>query len=159
IIWCFAFAARAKSGSSANTRTSATWLFNWRQLALLLLSLAMLSILFDAVRGGLLGYPDMQVAGNNSSSNNLNWYLDRTGKELQGAWVLSLPIMLYRALMLAWALWLAWSLLAWLKWGWSAYSSDGLWRHKPKKLAPEADAAAVKTPVSSETVPIQDESH
>ena len=159
IIWFFAFAARAKSGSSANTRTSATWLFNWRQLALLLLSLAMLSILFDAVRGGLLGYPDMQVAGNNSSSNNLNWYLDRTGKELQGAWVLSLPIMLYRALMLAWALWLAWSLLAWLKWGWSAYSSDGLWRHKPKKLVPEADAAGVKTPVPSETVPIQDESH
>ncbi|MFZ6750697.1 hypothetical protein [Undibacterium sp. Ren11W] len=157
IVWFFAFAMRGKSGRSGLATTSATWLFNWRQVALLLLSLAMLGVLLEAVRGGLLGYPDMQVAGNNSSYDKLNWYLDRSGKELQGAWVLSLPIMLYRALMLAWALWLAWSLLAWLKWGWSAYSSDGLWRHKPKKLVPVADAAGVKAQVPSESVPIQDQ--
>lgn len=147
IIWFFAFAVRGKSGSSSITRTSATWLFNWRQVALLLLSLAMLGVLLEAVRGGLLAYPDMQVAGNNSSYDNLNWYLDRAGKELQGAWVLSLPIMLYRALMLAWALWLAWSLLAWLKWGWSAYSSDGLWRRKVKTAA----SATTVTAENSET--------
>jgi hypothetical protein len=29
--------------------------------------------------------------------------------------------------MLAWALWLAVSLLNWLKWGWSCFSSNGLW--------------------------------
>ena len=74
----------------------------------------------------------MQVAGNNSSYNQLNWYLDRADAELQSTWALTLPILVYRGLMLAWALWLAWSLLAWLKWGWSAFGNGDLWRRKLK---------------------------
>ena len=54
---------------------------------------------------------------------------------LSGTWALSLPIFVYRGLMLFWALWLAWSLLAWLKWGWNAFSAGGLWRRKQKIAA------------------------
>jgi hypothetical protein len=46
--------------------------------------------------------------------------------------VLSVPIGVYRFLMLAWALWLAIALLKWLPWGWECFSSGGIW--KPVKL-------------------------
>jgi hypothetical protein len=128
IAWFFAFSLRGKALAESCPR----WLFNLRQLALIALTVALLSVLFSAVQGGLLGQPEMQVAGNNSSYNQLNWYLDRADAELQGAWVLTLPILVYRGLMLVWALWLAWSLLAWLKWGWNAFGNGALWRHKPK---------------------------
>jgi len=50
---------------------------------------------------------NMQVPGNISSFNQLNCYLDRADAELQSVWALTLPILVYRGLMLAWALWLA----------------------------------------------------
>ena len=34
--------------------------------------------------------------------------------------------------MLVWSLWLAWALLNWLKWGWSCFAANGLWRKKIK---------------------------
>ena len=134
IAWFFAFSMREKTHGDASAR----WLFNIRQLGLVLLTVIFMSVLFHAVQGGLLGQPEMQVAGNNSSAGELHWYLDRAGVELQSAWVLTLPILIYRGLMLAWALWLAWSLLAWLRWGWNAFARDGVWRHKPKVLLPPA---------------------
>jgi len=88
----------------------------------------MLSILFDAVQGGLLGQPEMQVTGNASSAEILNWYVDQASAQLPTAWSFSLPILVYRGLMLLWALWLAWSLITWLKWGWAAFSSETLWK-------------------------------
>jgi len=33
------------------------------------------------------------------------------------AWVISVPLLVYRLAMLAWALWLALALLRWLRWG------------------------------------------
>ena len=144
--WFFALSSRG----AANPESSSRWLFNLRQLGLVVLTLILFGVLFFAVQGGLLGRPDMQVLGNQSSYGRLNWYLDRAGADLQTAWVLSLPILVYRGLMLAWALWLAWSLLAWLKWGWNAFGQGGLWRRKPKVLAsndaapPVADGSGEK---------------
>jgi hypothetical protein len=63
----------------------------------------------------------------------LNWTQDRIATVLPRPWVVSLPVWVYRCLMLAWSLWLALSLLAWLKWGWQCYAKDGLWRKKPPK--------------------------
>lgn len=134
--WFYAFSLRGKSAAESTHR----WLFNLRQLALVVLTLALFGVLFSAVQGGLLGQPDMQVAGNNSSHGQLNWYLDRADAELQSAWALTLPILAYRGLMLAWALWLAWSLLAWLKWGWNAFGYGELWRRKVKVAPVEEDA-------------------
>ncbi|MBI2993807.1 MAG: hypothetical protein HYY48_06475 [Gammaproteobacteria bacterium] len=68
----------------------------------------------------------------------MNWYQDRSGPLLPQAWILSVPLWVYRALMLAWALWLAFALLRWLKWGWSCWSRDGYWKPKPKIEEPAA---------------------
>ncbi|MFP2769820.1 hypothetical protein [Oceanisphaera sp. KMM 10153] len=107
-------------------------LFNLAQIGLVLLTLLALSYLFFAIQQGLLGLPDMQISGNNSYANTLRWYQDRSEAALPRAWVLSVPLLVYRLLMLAWALWLAFALLGWLRWGWSCFSSHGLWR--PFKL-------------------------
>ena len=114
--------------------------FNAVQLAIGLLTLLSLGILFVAVQQGLLGSPDMQISGNHSSAFNLNWYQDRTSTVLPTATVISVPIFVYRILMLAWSLWLAVSLLNWLKWGWGCFSSDGLWKKTEQKKHPPLQA-------------------
>ncbi len=101
--------------------------FRLRQLALVPLTLAALAALFAAIQQGLLGQPDMQVTGNGSSQSALRWFADRSTAELPQPWVLSVPLLVYRGLMLAWALWLAWALLGWLRWGWKMFGAGGLW--------------------------------
>ena len=104
------------------------WAFNFMQIGLAIWTgFALLSLLVS-VQQGLLGFPHMQIAGNGSSASRLLWYQDRAAEILPQAWVLSVPMMVYRLLMLAWALWLAMALLRWLQWGWEAFSRGGLWR-------------------------------
>jgi hypothetical protein len=106
--------------------------FNATQIGLLLLTILGLAMLFQAVKHGLLGYPQMQIGGNGSSAYDLHWYQDRSDASLPRAWILSVPLWVYRGLMLSWALWLAFALLRWLRWGWGCVSSGGLWRSKPE---------------------------
>lgn len=124
--WLFALGWRGRRGESLDDSR-----FNAAQLGLALLSVLALLCLFYAVSNGLLGLPDMQVAGNDSSASSLNWYQDRAGDLLPRPWLVSAPLWLYRALMLLWALWLAHALLSWLRWGWVCYTAGGLWR--PRK--------------------------
>lgn len=112
---------RAESGISA-------FQFDLLQIALAGLTLAALATLLGAVEQGLLGTPDMQVAGQGSSAWRLHWYQDRLEGPLPTAWVISAPLLIYRGLMLVWALWLALALLEWLIWGWSCFSAGGVWR-------------------------------
>jgi hypothetical protein len=114
--------------------------FNLVQIVLGGLTLLALSLLFYAVEQGLLGSPDMQITGNQSSAFNLNWYQDRSPALLPTATLISVPLMVYRVLMLVWSLWLAVSLLNWLKWGWMCFSNNGLWH----KAAPKKPAVAVE---------------
>ncbi|MGZ5010219.1 MAG: hypothetical protein ACXV74_04580 [Methylobacter sp.] len=121
--------------------------FNILQVAIGVLTVISLGMLFLAVERGLLGSPDMQIIGNQSSAFNLNWYQDRSPPTLPVAMVISVPLIVYRVLMLAWSLWLAVSLLNWLKWGWECFSSDGLWHKSVKKeqvvaVEPEAQCLA-----------------
>ena len=102
--------------------------FDLLQLALVGLTLAALAALLGAIEQGLLGTPEMQVAGNGSSAWQLSWYQDRIAGPLPTASVVSAPLLLYRGLMLLWALWLAFALLKWLGWGWRCFSAGGLWR-------------------------------
>lgn len=102
--------------------------FNASQIGLALLGLLALTLLGLAVRQGLLGTPDMQIAGNHSDAYRLNWYQDRNPARLPTAGVVSLPIFAYHLLMLAWALWLARALLNWLRWAWLCWSVGGIWR-------------------------------
>lgn len=101
--------------------------FNLLQVALVIMSLFTAGILFSAVQQGLLGHPDMQIAGNNSYATMLNWYQDMSDEILPQVTVISFPMLAYRLLMLAWALWLAFSILRWIKWGWGSFSTGGRW--------------------------------
>jgi len=111
-------------------------LFDLRQLALVGVTLAALIILAVSVYEGLLGRPEMQIEGNGSGDYSLRWFQDRTGTEFPQAWVLSVPMLVYRFAMLAWALWMAVAMLRWLKWGWQAFSTGGLWRNPVPKQEP-----------------------
>ncbi|WP_024299439.1 hypothetical protein [Methylomicrobium lacus] len=113
--------------------------FNGLQVLLGGLTLLSLAVLFFAVSHGLLNAPDMLITGNQSSPYSLNWYQDRSAALLPQATVISVPLKVYRLLMLAWSLWLAVSLLNWLKWGWGCFSSHGLWKKSPPKKDKEAD--------------------
>jgi len=121
--WLFALAFRERMKSDISK-----FKFNFTQVMLALLTVMALVSLFVAVEQGLLGYPDMQVSGNLSNAYDLKWYQDRTEQALPVAWVVSVPLLVYRVLMLLWSLWLAFALLRWLKWGWTAFSTHGLWR-------------------------------
>jgi hypothetical protein len=104
------------------------------QLGLVLWTLFAIGALLDVLRTGLLGYPDLLVAGPASNSHLLNWTNDRFAEHTAGAWVLSAPLWLYRAAMLAWALWLAASLLRWVGWAWACFSAGEAWPGKAAKF-------------------------
>ena len=119
-IWLFALGLRRRLDPGM-----AAWRFNLTQLGLVVLSIAALLALLVALQQGLLGSPEMQIAGNGSTATSLNWYLDRQAPETATVTVVSAPIWAYRALMLIWALWLAWRLLGWLRWGWQGSGGAG----------------------------------
>lgn len=121
--WFFALGLRARYGVQ-----NANWRFNLIQVGIGILTLLAASALIGAVRQGLLGLPEMQIAGNGSNGSVLNWYEDRSGTHTPSTWVVSVPLLVYRGLMLAWALWLAVRLLDWVRWGWACYSTPLLWR-------------------------------
>jgi hypothetical protein len=124
------------------------WIFDFWQIALAFWTLAALGLLFWAIQHGLLGRPEMQIAGNGSSAGHLVWYQDRTTGALPQPWVLSVPILYYRLAMLAWALWLAAALVRWLRWGWEGYSDGGLWMplRGPKPARQEAPGPDLSSP-------------
>lgn len=130
-----AMAARGRYGEKLGRR----W-FNFGQVMLVLFALATVATLFDAIHTGLLGTPDMLVAGNGSSDHDLRWYADRSAGALPGAWVWSLPIFGWRLLMLAWALWLASGVVNWSRWAWQMFSTGGYWKPAPPRT--EAEKAA-----------------
>jgi hypothetical protein len=136
IAWLMLLGWRAK-------QSAADWrYFNALQISIGGLTVLALGVLFAAVAQGLLSSPDMQITGNQSSAFLLNWYQDRSLSTLPTATVISVPLIVYRLLMLAWALWLAVSLLNWLKWGWVCFSSNGLWNKavvKEKAVAVDAE--------------------
>lgn len=121
--------------------------FNSLQVIILVATLLTLVLLFAAVQQGLLGSPDMQIRGNDSSAYRLNWYQDRNTESLPTATVFSVPLLSYRILMLLWALWLATSLLRWLKWGWQCFSQDTMWKHGASDKAPaSSEQSDAKSP-------------
>lgn len=144
VIWLLVLGLRKR----LNPHTSPL-VFNAVQLGLLILTLAALGALFFAIQTGLMGYPEMRIAGNGSSNLLLRWYQDRTGPLLPQAWMFSLPLLVYRLAMLAWALWLAFALIRWLRWGWECFSTNGLWR-KVRRSVPVSREGSVLPPAPSD---------
>lgn len=114
--------------------------FQWIQVGLVLLTFAFVVSLFTSISDGLLGTPSMQLSGpyvgivqsqfNNPDNYKLQWYQDIAKGDLAQAWVISLPMYIYRVLMLLWALWLAFSLVKWLRWGWECFATQGYWKER-----------------------------
>ncbi len=115
--------------------------WNVMQVLIALWTLAAVLVLLETVRVGLLGYPDMMILGNGSDANNLRWYQDRYADQAQPGWVLSMPVLGYRLLMLLWALWLAASVLKWVRWAWESISWGGLWQRAVVASTPAAAPA------------------
>jgi hypothetical protein len=112
-----------------------------------------LVLLYDVVRTGLLLWPDMQVAGAGSSNGLLRWYTDRVTSATPTAAVLSLPLWVYRGVMLAWALWLASRLIRWTGWAWRSFGTNGLWREIRRPRAKAAEPVAGPEPKATPPAP------
>src|SRR5882724_598665 len=126
--------------------------FDLLQLLLVGWTAVALGFLFWAIQQGLLGSPEMQIAGNASTAFELRWFADRAGRILPTTWVFSVPVFVYRLAMLAWALWLALALLRWLRWGWESLIAGGGWRplRRPRP-APAPVPPPALAPVKEET--------
>ena len=120
--WLLAFGIRERWQSSL----TGTW-FNAMQVVSGALTVFALLAIVVALPQGLLGTPDMHVAGQNSWGNVLGWFADSSETLLPVASVFTLPLWTYKLLILAWALWLSFALLRWLPWVWRCFSSEGLW--------------------------------
>ena len=134
VSWLLALGTRCRKDPPDNPLA-----FNLIQVLLVIITLAALAGLYSAIERGLLGIPDMQIAGNHSTRFQLHWIQDRIDGTLPTPWVVSLPLWIYRLLMLAWSLWLALSLVSWLRWGWGCFSKMRLW--KPVKWRRKAKPA------------------
>ncbi len=124
--WLLAVDWRERSGAGLTGRQR-----NGAQLGLGLLTVVALMVLVSVIPAGLLGQPDMQVAGNGSGSTSLRWFVDRSTSDLPETSVVSAPLWVYRVAILLWAVWLASALLGWLRWTWQAMGSGGYWWRKP----------------------------
>ena len=141
VAWLFAFDWRSREAQPRNESV-----FNLSQIGLALLTLVALASLISAVPQGLLGSPDMHVTGNGSTAQALRWFADRSADALPQGTAFSVPLWVYKLLMLAWALWLANALIGWLRDAFSAWTKGGYWRNSPKPAVaaapPDASAAA-----------------
>lgn len=127
---------------------SSTCKFKFLQVGLFLLSIIALSLLITTIPEGLLGSPDMRVAGNSSSDGFLRWYQDHSDAAFPTAWVISLPLWCYKVAILLWSLWLASSLIKWIRWAWQQLSIHGLW-HADIHII---DAPVVETVTADEQI-------
>lgn len=144
VVWLIALGLRARMRTPEQVERLR---FNLLQLGLAALTVIALCVLIGAVPQGLLGLPDMHVAGNDSSASNLLWFADRSGGSLPRAGAFSLPLWIYKLAMLVWALWLANALIGWLRWAFDAWTHGGYWRKRepkpgvvPPQLPPSAGA-------------------
>jgi hypothetical protein len=143
VAWLILLGLRARAAVAS---WRAGW-FDLMQVGLALLTAIALVVLVAAVPGGLLGQPDMHVAGMGSSALQLHWFVDSSADVLPQAGVFSLPLWTYKLAMLAWALWLANALIGWLRWGFEAWTRGGYWRRdKPQPATPPQLPTAAELP-------------
>lgn len=147
VLWFLLTAWRATQSPAMHSRGA----FNSMQIGWVLLTVVAASCLLSTIPSSLLSQPDMQVVGNGSSAQMLQWYQDKSTDALPQGVLLSAPMLLYRVIMLLWSLWLVFALLRWCKWGWHAFSANGLWVPAPPK-PPKAPRVASR-PVGQAVVP------
>jgi hypothetical protein len=134
--WLLAIGLRGRDAE--RYRALPAFAFTLGQCALVLLTVLAAGALVYAIQHGLLGAPEMRIAGNGSDAFALRWYLDRSAAQLPAPWVFSLSIWWYRAAMLAWSLWLALALVRWAPWAFAQWSAGGMLVPTPEERAPLA---------------------
>ncbi len=127
-IWLMALDYQSKQGQHQSRNT-----FNAIQALLVMTTVGVLLSLIGTVPFSLYSQPDMGIMGNYSNGSQLRWYLDATTGAVPDITVYSLPMWVYKLLMLVWALWLASRLVSWSKWSWQSLTANGFWRAEPKK--------------------------
>lgn len=111
-----------------NVSDSKRVLFNSLQVILPLFTVIVALSFAGAIATGLLSTPDMKVVGNGSSSYFFTWFSDRSvAGILPTATVFSVPVLVFRLLMLAWAAYIAFKVVAWSIWAWRCYTQGGVW--------------------------------
>lgn len=130
VLWFIAMQSRLKFGKNLTTLQ-----FQFLQCSLAVLTAVFIIAVINCISTGLLGNPQMQLAAPKSNLvfskfwgavYQFQWYQDKVSNQLPEVWVLSIPMYVYRILMLIWALWLAFSLIKWFQWGWHCFSKDGI---------------------------------
>lgn len=127
--WMLACGAREKLSADSLD----WWRFNLVQVVIGGLTVIALLSILAALPQGLLGTPDMHVTGHKSWGTTLGWFADRSESLLPVATAYTVPMWIYKVLILAWALWLSFALVRWLPWVWKCFSSDGFWRSRDEK--------------------------
>ncbi|MCD4654701.1 hypothetical protein K8T06_12315 [bacterium] len=123
LVWLIAIHFRGKVKKDMNSK-----LFDMMQIGIVFLSGIAVIALIVSISSGLLGRPDMGIAGNGSFQSYFAWYQDCSGNILPIAGVISIPIFFYRIAMLMWALWTAFYLIEILKWAWKNFSQPVFWK-------------------------------
>jgi hypothetical protein len=119
------------AGAREQWRTRLPWRqYNATQAMFALFTVIALLSIIVSLPSGLLGTPDMHVTGNGSTGNSLVWFADRSDSALPVASAWSMPIWIYKVLILAWALWLSFALLRWLPWVWRSFAKEGFWHSR-----------------------------
>lgn len=132
-----------------------------RQLLAFMIFLAVIVMLmlYGSVKSALLGYPDMVVTGNGSSTFEFNWYQDRFDGLPEHSWIYSISLTLFRGVMLVWALWMAFSVIGWIRWGIRRFTEVSHLPPPPPKPAAKArklksgSAAAPASPATTDAPP------
>jgi hypothetical protein len=128
VIWLFTCGARERFGVAGLN----SWQFNVAQVVIATTTVLALLAIISALPQGLLGTPDMHVAGHSSDAARLAWFADRSSAEIPLATAFTVPMWIYKAMILIWALWLSFALVRWMPWVWKCFSSDGFWRNEKK---------------------------
>ncbi len=119
----------------------ARWRFNTLQVALAMFTVFAISVLvFSGIRNGLLARPDMSVDWGFALRNE-SWFQDQVEGVVAAPSLYSVPMWVYRLVMLAWAIWMAFALVRWLRWAFGAWKTGGLWRSPETSFAPAPDGA------------------
>ncbi|HRQ87392.1 MAG TPA: hypothetical protein PLA50_01250 [Bacteroidia bacterium] len=123
------------------------WGYNLAHVILIFATLTAIGIFIGIAASGLLGDPEMYIAGNRSGESYLAWYQARTADELPRPGYFSISVWWYRLAMLLWALWLAAALVRWLRMGWRNASVGGHFRKSPPKpvMPPKLPGESTRT--------------
>ncbi len=109
---------------------------NW---LIAVISVAAVLTLVVAVPYGLLKTPDMGIIGNGSYNYSLAWFLDGGEGALGHIQIYSLPLWVFKGLMLLWATWLSFSLIKWISWIWQDLSVANFKVLTRSKVKPTAE--------------------